>query len=148
MRIGELSRRSGFSIDTLRYYHRMGLVRPSRRNPSSGFREYEPEALDFLALIRTAKIARLSLPQIRKILAAARNGAACDQVVPLLDEKVREIDQAIGSLRDLRGKLVRALKRGVSRGTNPSRTCPILTGLSKGHPSDKASGGRDRFGSR
>jgi len=143
MRIGELSRKSGFSIDTLRFYHQTGLVRPSRRNPSSGFREYDSEALDVLALVRAAKIAHLSLPEIRKILAAARNGSACKEVIPLLDKKVSEIDRAIRSLRGLRGKLVRALKSGFPKATTSSRTCPILMGIAKGAMPRKPT----RFGS-
>lgn len=129
MKIGELARRSGFSIDTLRWYDRIGLLRPTRRNPVSRFREYEEEALDLLALVKSAKLAGLSLPQIRKILAAARTGSACKTVIPLLDEKVGEIDRAIRSLQELRTRLVRALKNGFPRKKAAGRTCPILSGL-------------------
>lgn len=129
MRIGELARRSGFSIDTLRWYDRIGLLRPSRRNPISRFREYGEEALDLLALVKSAKLAGLSLPQIRKIIAAARTGAACKTVIPLLDEKVGEIDRAIRSLQELRARLVRALKKGFPRKEAAGRSCPILAGL-------------------
>jgi len=129
MRIGELSRQSGFSIDTLRWYDRIGLLRPSRRNPSSRFREYREEALDLLALVKSAKLAGLSLPQIRKIIAAARTGSACKTVIPLLDEKVVEIDRAIRALQELRARLVRALKKGFPQKDAAGRSCPILEGL-------------------
>jgi len=129
MRIGTLAERSGFSIDTLRYYDRIGLLRPARRNPTSRFREYGSEAPDLVALVKAAKLARLSLPQIMKILRAARNGSACRQVVPLLVEKVREIDQAIRTLRKLRSRLGRALTRGSPGKKAASGSCPILLGL-------------------
>lgn len=128
MRIGELSRRSGYSIDTLRYYDRIGLVR-ARRDPSSRFREYGEEALDMLALVRAAKTAQLSLPQIRRILGAARGGAACRQVLPMLDAKVVEIDGAIRALQDLRARLARAMRRGFPRGRAGRYACPILMGM-------------------
>lgn len=131
MRIGELARHTGFTIDTLRYYDRIGLLRPARRNPVSGFREYGADASDYLALVRSAKAADLSLPQIRKILAAARTGSACREVVPLLDRKVREVDEAIEALRTLRARLVRALKTGFPKRAPKGCTCPILLGLSK-----------------
>lgn len=138
MRIGELSQRSGFSIDTLRYYDKIGLIRPSRRNPISRFREYGEETLDLLVLVKSAKVAGLVLPQIRKILAAARNGAACKTVLPLLDQKVREIDGAIRALQELRGRLTQALKTGFPRKKAAGCSCPILLGL---HKSTEQSGG-------
>lgn len=131
MRIGTLAERSGFSIDTLRYYDKIGLIKPTRRDPDSRFRDYGDEALDMLVLVKAAKLAQLSLPQIRKILAAARNGAACKQVLPLLDGKIREIDQAIRALQELRARLARALKAGFPRKKAAGCSCPILLGLSK-----------------
>ena len=138
MRIGELSRRSGFSIDTLRYYDRIGLIRPSRRNPISRFREYGEDALDPLVLVKSAKVAGLSLPQIRKVLAAARNGAACKTVLPLLEQKVREIDRAIRALQELRSRLTQALKTGFPQKKATGCSCPILLGL---HRSTEQQGG-------
>lgn len=131
MRIGELARRTGFSVDTLRYYDKIGLLRPGGRNPVSRFREYGDEAMDLLALVKSAKLANLSLPQIRKILAAARNGSPCKQVIPLLDEKVQEIGRAIRALQELRARLTRALRTGFPKGKRTGRSCPILLGLNK-----------------
>jgi len=131
MKIGELARKSGFMIDTIRYYDKLGLVRPLGRSPTSRFREYGEEALEMLALVRAAKLAHLSRSQIRKILAAARNGSACRQVIPLLDSKVQEIDRAIRALRELRSRLTRALRRGFPKTRPAGCTCPILLGLHK-----------------
>lgn len=131
MRIGELARRSGFSIDTVRYYDRIGLVRPARRGPVSRFREYEDHALDLLSLVRLAKIAGLSLLQIRKIIGAAQRGSACGTVIPLLDAKIGDIDSAIRALQELRGRLVRALRKGGPRKRKIGECpCPILMKLS------------------
>jgi len=132
MRIGQLSKASGFSIDALRWYDRIGLLRPTRRNPTSRFREYEDGALDMLTLVKLAKVAGLTLPQIKRILAAAQRGSACEQVVPMLDGKIQEIDRAIRALQELRARLVRALKHGFFKKAKGSGcTCPILTELGK-----------------
>lgn len=132
MRIGELSKRSGIPVQTLRYYDEIGLLKPQRRHPISRFREYGEDAFEILHLIRAGKTAGLSLRQIRRIVDAARRGAACEQVVPLLNDKIEEIDQAIGSLRRLRGRLRRALKRGGPKPTPAGACCPILQGLEEG----------------
>jgi len=132
VRIGELAKSSGFSIDTLRWYDKIGLVRPTRRNPNSRFREYGEGALDMLTLVKLAKVAGLSLPQIKKILAAAQRGSACEQVVPLLDERIEEIDGATRALQDLRWRLARALKNGFLKKQKAAGcTCPILAELGK-----------------
>lgn len=133
MRIGELAKASGFSIDTLRWYDKIRLIPPARRNITSRFREYDEGALDLLNLVKLAKIAGLSLPQIKKILAAAQRGSACDEVIPLLDGKIAEIDGAIRALQDLRVRLTRALKAGLPKSSKAAGcTCAILTELGKG----------------
>jgi len=130
MKIGELSRRTGFPVKTLRYYDEIGLIRPARRNSAYGHRRYGEDALDILALIRSAKLAGLSLGRIKKVIRAARQGYACEEVIPLLNEKIEEIDRAIRSLRELRSRLGRALKRGFPKETKPCE-CPILEGLAE-----------------
>lgn len=130
MRIGELSERSGFSVKTLRYYDGIGLVRPERRNPASGVREYGEDSLDLLALVRSAKSAGLDLRQIKRILTAAQKGSACNEVIPLLTQKLDEIEHAIRALQTLRTRLTRALKRGLPQARGGC-TCPILHGLDK-----------------
>lgn len=130
MRIGELSERSGFSVKTLRYYDDIGLVRPERRNPASNVREYGEESLDLLALVRSSKSAGLELRQIKRILTAAKEGSACKEVIPLLTQKLDEIEHAIKALQNLRTRLTRALKRGLPKVRGGCR-CPILHGLDK-----------------
>lgn len=50
MRIGELARKTGLSIDTLRFYEKIGLIdRPAR--DGAGRRDYGPEVLDWIAFL-------------------------------------------------------------------------------------------------
>ena len=50
MKIGELARRSGRSAHTLRYYERIGLLPPPRRD-DSGQRDYDASVLVWLAFL-------------------------------------------------------------------------------------------------
>lgn len=68
MKIGDLSRRTGFPVKTLRYYDEIGLIRPTKRASAYGHRRYGEDAIDMLALVRSAKLAGLSLDQIKKII--------------------------------------------------------------------------------
>ncbi len=46
--IQDVSRRSGLSEPTLRYYEEVGLIGPIARDPSSGHRRYREEGIDTL----------------------------------------------------------------------------------------------------
>ena len=56
MKIAEVSERFGISSDTLRYYERIGLIRPVHRN-ESGMRDYNEldlRQVDFIKCMRSA----------------------------------------------------------------------------------------------
>ncbi|MEO7323574.1 MAG: MerR family transcriptional regulator, partial [Dokdonella sp.] len=66
--IGEIAKRAGVGIDTVRYYERSDLLpRPTRR--ASGYREYEVSDVRRLRFIRRAKEIGFSLDEIRDLLA-------------------------------------------------------------------------------
>ncbi|GAA0937034.1 MerR family transcriptional regulator [Nonomuraea longicatena] len=66
MRIGELSRLTGVSVRSLRYYEEQGLLQPTRR--PSGYREYEKDDADTVRGIRLMLAAGLSTTTIREML--------------------------------------------------------------------------------
>lgn len=112
MRVGELAERSGISASTLRYYEKLGLLRPASRN-ASGYREYTNETLEQLALIQRAKELGFSLREIRALLARPR-GASRESVLAAVASKLSELERArkeLGSkerhLRDFRGRVLR-----------------------------------------
>ena len=66
MSIGEVARELDLSIDTLRYYEKIGLVK--NINKINGKREYTDENIKDLKFILCMKSARLSLMDIKKFL--------------------------------------------------------------------------------
>jgi len=109
MTIGEVSRRSGFTIRTLRFYERRGVLPPTARRPS-GYRLYGDVDLRRLAFIRQAKALGLTLDAIRELVVAARqrNGAPTrDRLLRMLDERIDQTTQQIETLTGLRKELHR-----------------------------------------
>lgn len=111
MRVGELADRSGISASTLRYYEKLGLLRPASRS-AAGYREYTKETLDQLALIRRAKELGFSLREIRSLLARPR-GASRESLLAAVASKLTELERArkeLGSkerhLRSFRGRVL------------------------------------------
>ena len=67
--IGDLSRRSGLSVRTIRFYSDVGVVPASARS-TSGYRLYDVEAVARLDLVRTLRDLGLPLESIRALLNA------------------------------------------------------------------------------
>src|SRR5690348_11152054 len=94
--IGELSRRTGVNIETIRYYERVGILAPPPRTVS-GRRVYGPAETRALSFIRRARALGFTLDEVRTLLALAaedsRNTCA----------EVRDI--AAGHLAEIRTKI-------------------------------------------
>lgn len=65
--IGELSRRTGLSVRTIRFYSDSGVVAPTTRSPA-GYRLYDLDALLRLELLRTLRELGMDLPTIQRVL--------------------------------------------------------------------------------
>lgn len=65
--IGELARRTGLTVKTIRFYSDRGIVTPADRSPA-GYRLYDIDAVARLDLVRTLRELGLGLPTIRKVV--------------------------------------------------------------------------------
>ncbi|MFE9835361.1 MerR family transcriptional regulator [Streptomyces sp. NPDC005551] len=65
--IGELARRTGLTVKTIRFYSDRGIVAPTDRSPA-GYRLYSIDAVARLDLVRTLRELGLDLPTIRKVV--------------------------------------------------------------------------------
>jgi len=124
MRIGELAERAGTSVKTIRYYDRIGVLRPEERS-ESGYRLYGEDALDRYRFVRAAQAVGLRLGEIREIIALREGGETpCAFVVDLIGRRAAELDAQIADLAALRDEL-RSLDRRARR-LNPRRCDPKL----------------------
>ena len=114
--IGEVARRSGFSVKALRFYERRGLLPASGRSPG-GYRLYAEADLHRLEFIRQAKALGLGLDQIRELVVTARK-RTCSMTRPLLlrvlDERLAQTTRQIATLNRLKGELKRR-RRALAR---------------------------------
>ena len=65
--IGELSRRTGVKIPTIRYYEQMGLMAAAERSEGNQ-RRYGAEERDRLSFIRHARDLGLTIEAIRELI--------------------------------------------------------------------------------
>ncbi len=97
MRIGELSRRSGLSRDTLRYYERQGLIR-SEPGPeaSNSYRDYPEDAVLTLDVIADAQAAGMTIADISMLLGQLDAADVEDfDGEAFLQERIQEVEARI-----------------------------------------------------
>ena len=88
--IGQLAKRAGVAIDTVRYYERNHLLSPSTRL-ASGYRRYGDAELKRLRFIRRAKALGFTLEDIRGLLRdTGRVLLDAEMDAPVVEE-VREV---------------------------------------------------------
>ena len=69
---GQAAQQSGFSIDTLRYYEKIGLIAPGRR--ANGHRAFNDEDLEWLGVLRCLRDTGMPIADMRRYAALARTG--------------------------------------------------------------------------
>ncbi|MDH6144921.1 DNA-binding transcriptional MerR regulator [Kitasatospora sp. GP30] len=105
--IGELARRTGLAVRTIRFYADEGIVPPTDRSPS-GYRRYDEDAAARLDLVRTLRDLGIDLPTIRRILDR-------ETTLPEVAElHARAIEAQLGMLRQRLAVLRAVAKRGAS----------------------------------
>ncbi len=124
-RIGEVSRLTGLSADTLRYYEKLGLLPRVARLPS-GLRAYDDRDLSRLRFIQRAKAMHYSLEEIARLLEMRDDPQhARDEIRQLAHRKLAEIEQQMAELDSLR----RELTLLVNLCRQAEDGCPIMEDL-------------------
>ncbi|MEU6248977.1 MerR family transcriptional regulator [Glycomyces sp. NPDC047010] len=76
--IGECARRSGFTMDTLRYYERIGLIDQIGRTPT-GQRRFNDDHLEWLSVLKCLRDTGMPVEQMHRFATLARDG---DHTIP------------------------------------------------------------------
>lgn len=106
MKIGELAKRSGLAASRIRFYEASGLIAQVRRK-ANGYREYPPETLDLLEIIRCSQQSGFSLEEIRRLLPQSDpQNSGHDELLASLRRKVAEIEAMERQLQQNREQLL------------------------------------------
>lgn len=126
MTIGELSRRIGTKVETIRYYEKTGLM-PDPPRTVGGHRVYGRDLARRLGFIRRSRDLGFSIDQIRKLLALDdRETASCEDVLRLARAHQSEIRRKIAELQRMDAVLDDLSHSCANR---ESIACPILESL-------------------
>ena len=114
MTIGELARRAGVNVETVRYYQRCGLLPEPPRG--RGFRRYTEEVLTTLRFIRRLKGLGFRLREMNRLIALRRQRADVRPALAVLlrdkqidlERKLREQQIMIRAVEELRRDVLEA----------------------------------------
>lgn len=118
MRIGDVARRTGVSVDALRFYEDKGLIKPQRT--ANGYRLYPEETLQLVGYIKLAQQLGFSLAQIGENLPLLWNPEAASSTLlaELFAQKIALLDERIAQMQALRSVLAERAEQ----------VCPLLAG--------------------
>ena len=126
MKIGEVAKRSGIGIETIRFYEREGLLQEPERRPS-GYRQYDESTVKRLEYIRQAKELGFTLAEIRELLELSFTAhEACQHIWQRAEAKITDIGNKIRSLQKMRRSLRIIVKRCKTK--DSPHECPLIHG--------------------
>ena len=108
MKIGEIASRAGVTVDTVRFYERVGIL-PAPARTESGYRDYEPGTVERIRLTRRLQAIGFTLTDAGDALAAHdAGGATCESEQWRLQAVLDRVDAKLAELDALRSRIVQA----------------------------------------
>lgn len=113
MLIGELSKRTGFSHDTIRFYEKKGLIAMNKKERrDNNYKEYPESVYNKLVLIKTVKELGFTLNEIDEFIKAwGDEDASCSNLTNHLTDKISRVDDQIKLLQEIKAKLNSSLEK-------------------------------------
>jgi DNA-binding transcriptional MerR regulator len=99
LRIGTLAERTGTTVPTIRYYEKIGLLRPAARH--GGQRSFDSEHVHRLGFIRRCREFDFSILEIRALLSLVQAGRSCTQARALAEVRLLELRRKLAELQRL-----------------------------------------------
>jgi DNA-binding transcriptional MerR regulator len=125
MRIGELAKAAGISVQTIRYYERIGLLYPDGRS-SAGYRSYEAGAVTFLKHVKHAQRLGFTLAEQKQLFEPREQTNGGERLRRLADTKLRQLTHRIEMLQNMQYEIQQFLE---GCGCNHDKPCEVARAL-------------------
>src|SRR5215510_8061494 len=126
LKIGEVARRAGVGVETLRFYERSGLLNLPART-EGGYRLYDAGALKTLEFIKRAQSLGFSLEEIKRIIAESRAGQRpCAEVRETVRKRLAELDRQMAHIQRYRNARAATLKQWDEKGFADGDFCGLI----------------------
>jgi MerR family copper efflux transcriptional regulator len=115
MLINELSKRTGITAHTIRFYEKSGLIKGKRLEnvKSNNYFHYDEETVEKLKIIKGAKSIGFTISEISNLIDAwYNNKLLIEEKLSICDEKLLSIENKIRELKQMQ-KLLKQLKKNI-----------------------------------
>ena len=127
MTIGEVAKRAGIGIETVRFYERRGLIENPPRT-ESGYRQYPEDVVSRIRFIKRSKELGFSLKEITELLSLRLDPeTTCGDIKKRAEAKIADIEERIRSLRNMKKALTKLV--ATCNENDTVRECSILETL-------------------
>jgi MerR family mercuric resistance operon transcriptional regulator len=125
--IGQIARAAGVNVETVRFYHRRGLLTlPGRAY--GAVRRYGDESLARLRFIRRAQRLGFTLDEVSTLL-QLNDGRNCSTARELAERKLAAVEDRLKDLSALRDQLSSLVRR--CRTERGKVRCPLIDALNE-----------------
>jgi len=133
--IGKAAKLTGTSVDTIRFYQKLGLVKGATRS-TAGYRLFDGGQIRDLQFVRHAQELGFSLNEIKQLLALRQRRHTCSEVHSMLELKLTDVRAKIESLIRLEAELKAALRNcnrelRIKPAVKHKDCCPLLERLDR-----------------
>jgi Hg(II)-responsive transcriptional regulator len=134
--IGQVARKAGVGVETVRFYEREGLLEePPRR--ASGYRQYSEQVVTRLRFIKRAQQLGFSLKEISELLLLrVDDQTSCEEVKLRTEAKLAEVERKMVELQRMRQALLQV--HSLCTGQGLTGPCPMLDALNQQETLDLA----------
>ncbi len=137
MRIGDLAKKAGTTMRTIRYYEQLGLIGPVART-KGGFRLYDEDDLRKLRVIKNLQHLETPLAQVKAFLDERHQGRVASEIAPgiasLLQGQLKEMETRIAQYRAMQASLRQTIEIlqccsecSLEPGPDVCSRCPVIT---------------------
>jgi DNA-binding transcriptional MerR regulator len=124
LKIGEVAKQAGVNVQTLRYYERVGILKPVIRR-ESGYRIYGAYAVKTVLFIKKSQELGFSLDEIKELLQLkASEVSKCEEVQVKARKHLGLIELRIAKLSQMKSVLGTFIDRCEVR--TLTENCPLL----------------------
>ena len=105
MKIGQVSKKTDLTVQTIRYYETQKLIKSAGRTEGN-FRVYDSKVIEQLEFIKHCRHLDLSLSDIKRINELRDNpDAICEEVYELINDQIKLVKTKMKELRHLKTQL-------------------------------------------
>jgi len=135
IKIGELAKQTGCSVETIRFYEKEEILTPPQRSAENNYRIYDRNHVEQLLFIRRCRSLDMSLDEIKRLLHLRSTPQEdCTEVSDLLDTHINQIDEHLSDLEHLKQQLESLRQR--CNGAHSAEQCGILQELNSTKTTD------------